>query len=172
MPLENLSPPLRRVVLLLWGATFLGLVFFYGPSQFMELNADLGWPVWRSGPTRALGGLMIVAGVGVMLYCTGLFARVGRGTPVPAAPPENLVIRGLYGYSRNPIYVADVTVWFGIFLFAGHAALLLYAVLATTVVELVILLWEEPVLKRRFGSQYDAYREKVPRWLPLGLGGS
>lgn len=172
MALENLRPPLRRVVLLLWGALYIWLVFFYGPTQFMELNADLRWPVWRSEPTRVLGGLMIVVGVGVMLYCTGLFARVGRGTPIPAAPPENLVIRGLYGYSRNPIYVADVTVWFGIFLFAGHAALLLYAVIATTLVELVILLWEEPVLKRRFGSQYDAYRERVPRWLPLGLGGS
>ena len=82
------------------------------------------------------------------------------------------MIRGLYGYSRNPIYVADVSVWFGIFFFAGHSALLLYAVIATTLVELVILLWEEPVLKRRFGSQYDAYREEVSRWLPLGRGGS
>ncbi|NRA76454.1 MAG: isoprenylcysteine carboxylmethyltransferase family protein [Planctomycetes bacterium] len=172
MALERYPPPLRRVVLLLWGAAFVWLVFVYGPTQFMEMNADLGWPVWRSGPTAVLGVAMIVVGVGVMLHCTGLFARVGRGTPVPAVPPEKLVIQGLYRYSRNPIYVADVTVWFGIFLFAGHAALLLYAVIATILIELVILLWEEPVLKRRFGSQYDAYRERVPRWLPLGFGGS
>lgn len=172
MALETLHPPLRRLVLALWGAAFVWLVFFYAPSQFIDMNAELSWPVWRTGPTEALGIVMIVGGVGVMLYCTGLFARVGRGTPVPAAPPENLVIRGPYRYSRNPIYVADVAVWFGIFLFKGHAALLLYAVIATILVELVILLWEEPVLKRRFGSQYDAYREKVPRWLPLGLRGS
>lgn len=172
MALESLPPTLRRVFLAVWGVAFVWLVFFYGPSQFMEMNADLGWPVWRTGPTRVLGVPMIVSGVGVMLYCTGLFAKVGRGTPIPAAPPENLVIQGLYRYSRHPIYVADVAVWFGIFLFEGHAALLLYAVIATVVVELVIVLWEEPVLKRRFGRQYDAYREKVPRWLPLRLGGS
>jgi protein-S-isoprenylcysteine O-methyltransferase Ste14 len=172
MALASLHPLLQRVVLALWGAAFVWLVFFYAPSQFMGMNADLGWPVWRTGATRVLGIVMIVVGVGVMVYCTGLFAKVGRGTPVPAAPPENLVIQGLYRYSRNPIYVADVAVWFGIFLFEGHAALLLYAAIATILVELVILLWEEPVLKRRFGSQYDAYRESVPRWLRLGFGGS
>jgi protein-S-isoprenylcysteine O-methyltransferase Ste14 len=172
MALESLPPTLRRAVLALWGAAFVWLVFFYGPSRFMEMNADLGWPIWRTGPTRALGLLMIVGGVALMLHCAGLFARVGRGTPIPAAPPEKLVIQGPYRHVRHPIYVADVAVWFGIFLFEGHAALLLYAVIATLLVELVIVLWEEPVLRRRFGSQYDAYCEAVPRWFPLRLGGS
>lgn len=171
MALERLHPTLRRGVLALWGIAFVWLVFFFGPSQFIAMNADLGWPVWRTGPTRVLGVGMIASGVGVMLYCMGLFARVGRGTPIPAAPPENLVISGLYRYSRNPIYVADVAIWLGIFLLEGHAALLLYAVIATLLVEGVILLWEEPDLKRRFGSEYEAYCEKVPRWLPLGFRG-
>ena len=80
----------------------------------------------------------------------------------------------------NRITVTDIDIPFGrmigillkLMLAAIPAMLLLYAVIATILVELVILLWEEPVLKRRFGSQYDAYREKVPRWLPLGLPGS
>ena len=167
MALESLPPPLRRVVLGLWGVTFVWLVFFYFPSLFIDVNADLGWPVWRTGASQVLGALMIVGGFAVMLYCTGLFARLGRGTPIPAAPPEKLVIRGLYAYSRNPIYVADVSVWLGIFLFQGHAALLLYAAIATAAVQLVIVLWEEPDLERRFGSRYDDYRRAVPRWLPL-----
>jgi protein-S-isoprenylcysteine O-methyltransferase Ste14 len=33
-----------------------------------------------------------------------------------------------------------------------------------------VVLWEEPVLRRRFGSEYEAYRERVPRWLLLHLG--
>ena len=167
MAFESLNPALRRVVLALWGATFVWLVFLYAPFQLMQLNAELGWPVWRSVPTRVLGLLMITGGAGMMLYCTGLFARIGRGTPVPAAPPEKLVIQGPYRYSRNPIYVAYVAVWFGIFFFQGHAALLLYALIASLLVELVILFWEEPVLERRFGSEYDEYRARVPRWLPL-----
>jgi len=121
MTLEILPPPLRRAVLALWGATFVGLVFFYLPSQFIEMNAELGWPVWRTGPSRALGGLLIAGGA----------------------------------------------VWFGIFLFEDHAALLLYAAIATLLVELVVVLWAAPVLERRFGGEYAAYQEEVPRWLPL-----
>jgi len=172
MALEGLPPLLRRVVLALWAVTYVWLVFFFFPYQCMELNADLGWPVWQTGLGKAVGLFLIVAGVAVMLYCTGVFAKIGRGTPIPAAPPENLVIQGLYRYSRNPIYVADVAVWLGIFLFAGHAALLLYAVVATLAVELVVRLWEEPDLARRFGSRYDDYCRQVPRWIPLGSRGS
>ena len=172
MTLESLPPPLRRGLLTIWGAVFAWLIFFYGPARFMEVNADLSWPIWRSGPSRAFGVLIIVVGVCAVLYCMRLFAKVGHGTPIPAAPPENLVVLGLYGYSRNPIYVAYVTLWFGIFLFQGHAALLLYTVVATACVEFVIVFWEEPVLKRRFGEQYDAYQKKVPRWLLPGLRSS
>lgn len=169
MTLESLPLPVRRGVLLLWAAAFVWLVFFYLPSVFIELNDDLGWPVWRSIPGQALGLALIASGVAAMLYCTGLFARVGRGTPVPASPPEQLVVQGLYRYSRNPIYVADVAVWLGIFLWEGHAALLLYAALASLAVEGVVRLWEEPGLRRRFGRQYEAYCRAVPRWLPLGV---
>ncbi len=173
MAFETLSRPLRRAALALWFAAFYWLIFFFLPSQFIEMNVDLGWPVWQSVTTRIVGGLMIAGGIGVILYCTGLFAWIGGGTPVPAAPPEKLVIRGLYRYSRNPIYVANVAVWLGIFLLAGHAALLLYAVIATAVAELVIVQWEEPGLKRRFGNEYAAYLHEVPRWLsfPLHPGG-
>ena len=63
--------------------------------------------------------------------------------------------------------MADVAVWLGIFLFFGHAALLLYAVAGALVLEGVIVLWEEPDLRRRFGGEYEAYVAAVPRWLPL-----
>jgi protein-S-isoprenylcysteine O-methyltransferase Ste14 len=171
MALESLPPPLRRGVLALWSVAFVWLVFFYFPSRFVGMNDGLGWPVWRTGPSRVVGAVLIVCGACVILYCVGLFARVGHGTPIPASPPENLVVRGLYRYSRNPIYVGDVTVWLGIFLFEGHAALLLYAIIATGAVALVVRLWEEPDLKQRFGSAYETYCREVPRWIPLGARG-
>ncbi len=167
MARASLRPLLRRGGLSVWFVIFYWLLFFLLPSLFIEWNAELGWPVWRSGPSGALGAVMVVSGVGVILHCTGLFAFIGRGTPVPVAPPENLVIRGLYRYSRNPIYVANVVVWLGIFLWEGHVALLLLTVMAITVTELVIVLSEEPGLRKRFGSDYEGYCARVPRWLPL-----
>lgn len=167
MALPSLPQLLRRVILAVWFATFYWLLFLYLPSLFIEWNAELGWPVWHSGPTRAVGALLMLAGGGVILHCTGLFAFVGRGTPVPVAPPDKLVIRGLYRYSRNPIYVANVVVWLGIFLWEGHAALLVLTTLAIAITELVIVVSEEPGLRRRFGSEYENYCTRVPRWLPL-----
>lgn len=167
MALPSLPLLLRRVGLSVWFLAFYWLLFFFLPSVSIEWNAELGWPVLRSGPTRILGALMVVCGVGVLAHCTGLFAFVGRGTPVPVAPPEKLVIGGLYRYSRNPIYVANVAVWLGMFLWAGHLALLLLTVTGIIVTELVIVLSEEPGLRRRFGRDYEDYCARVPRWLPF-----
>ena len=157
---------LRRVAALIWGPIFILLIFVVFPGEMIDFNEELGWPRWRSVPGQVLGVALILAGAGVAIYCSGLFARVGRGTPVPFDPPVKLVASGLYRYSRNPIYVADVAIWLGIFLFLGHLALLLYAVLCTVAVQAVIVWWEEPDLRTRFGEDYARYVRSVPRWLP------
>ena len=72
---------------------------------------------------------------------------------------------GLYQLSRNPIYLAYVTIGVGIFLVEGHLALLPYAGLLFLMSELYLVGWEEPALVRRFGSEYQDYCQRVPRWL-------
>jgi len=104
-------------------------------------------------------------GVAVFLHCSGLFARVGRGTPVPAEPPKRLVTNGLFRYSRNPIYVAYAAVLLGEFLWFGHVALLAYLGLYILAAQAIIVWWEEPVLRRRFGDDYLRYTGEVRRWL-------
>ncbi len=47
-------------------------------------------------------------GVAGLVECFGRFALKGHGTPAPIAPPENLVVSGLYRHVRNPMYVAVV----------------------------------------------------------------
>ena len=113
-----------------------------------------------------MGALLVLGGAGVALYCSSLFRRIGLGTPVPIEPPQQLVVSGLYRYSRNPIYVADVAILLGIFLVGGWATQLLYALVVTGLIHALIVLHEEPVLQRRFGEPYARYVQRVPRWLP------
>ena len=167
MTLERLPSGLRRAVLATWYVAFFATIFVYFPSLFVDLNAEMAWPGWQSTPTRWAGVAGIVGGIAMILYCTGLFVRRGRGTPVPAAPPQELVLQGPYRFSRNPIYVAYVAVWLGIFLVLGHAALALYAALGTAALVGVVRLWEEPELERRFGSRWLDYCRAAPRWIPL-----
>src|SRR3712207_1384384 len=57
-------------------------------------------------PLRVLGLVLIVAGAGVLLDAFARFVVEGLGTPAPIAAPQRLVVGGLYGYVRNPMYLA------------------------------------------------------------------
>ena len=107
----------------------------------------------------------MLLGVAAFLYCSGLFASVGQGSPVPSAPPKRLVTDGLFRYSRHPIYVAYAAVLLGEFLWFRHATLLGYLGLYVLGVQAVIVWWEEPVLRQRFGEDYSRYARDVRRWL-------
>ncbi|MGH7894546.1 MAG: methyltransferase family protein [Candidatus Binatia bacterium] len=146
----------------------LGTVFVLGPIGFIALNGAMGWPRWESDVARVLGGIVIIAGIAVALYCSSLFARIGQGTPVPIEPPTRLVVAGLYRYSRNPMYVADVVILLGLFLHRGDLTLLLYVGLFVATTHAWVVLREEPVLRKRFGDDYARYERAVPRWISLG----
>ena len=150
---------------LVLGAVFVLVVFMRLPSWAIDLNRELSWPVWQTGPGQVLAVPLFVAGVGVVLYCTGLFAKLGRGSPVPVDPPTELVLAGLYRYSRNPIYVAYGMILCSYFLYSGEIALLAHAAMTLAFFEAWILFVEEPGLRRRFGPAYESYTREVPRWL-------
>ena len=104
-PLERfraLPLAVRRPLALIPGLLFVWLVFFAGPALMMDWNEARGWPRWQHPLLRVAGGLLVVAGVGVTLYCSQLFERLGRGTPIPVDPPKELVVAGPYRWSRNP----------------------------------------------------------------------
>jgi protein-S-isoprenylcysteine O-methyltransferase Ste14 len=117
------------------------------------------------GPLPLAGLALIAAGAAVLVHAFARFVLDGLGTPAPAAPPEQLVVRGLYRHVRNPMYVAVVTVIVGQALLLD-LALLLYAAVAATVMVTFVRIWEEPDLRRRFGASYDEYRRAVPGWWP------
>src|SRR5262245_14596876 len=70
-------------------------------------------PLFGLQATRAVGMLMIAAGLPGLIDSFARFALQGLGTPAPIAPPQNLVVTGLYRYVRNPMYVAVVAVILG-----------------------------------------------------------
>jgi protein-S-isoprenylcysteine O-methyltransferase Ste14 len=115
----------------------------------------------------AVGWLLIAAGIALYLACAFWgFALRGKGTPLPIDPPKKLVVEGPYRVVRNPMY------WSVAFVMLGEAAVfhslalagLAAAFFAAT--NLFVLFYEEPVLRRKFGAEYEDYCRRVPRWLP------
>ena len=116
--------------------------------------------------TRILGGILIIVGVPGVVDSFARFALEGLGTPAPIAPPQKLVVTGLYRYVRNPIYIAVVAVIFGQALLFGDWRLLWYGALLWLFFHVWVVMIEEPTLKQTFGTEYESFRTNVPRWIP------
>jgi protein-S-isoprenylcysteine O-methyltransferase Ste14 len=138
-----------------------GLVAGLGPWLVTGWSTNGWWP-----PVRALGGLMIGAGLAVLLPAFVRFVVEGIGTPAPVAPPERLVVGGPYRYVRNPMYLAVAALIFGQALLLGQTDLVLYGAAFCVTVAAFVHGYEEPALSRRFGTEYEDYRRAVPAWLP------
>ncbi len=94
------------------------------------------------------------------------FVRVGRGTLVPTAPTQHLVVSGLYRYVRNPMYVGVVVSLAGETLLFRSEELLIFLAAAWLATHLFVCFYEEPTLRRRHPEEYPLYQSHVPRWLP------
>jgi protein-S-isoprenylcysteine O-methyltransferase Ste14 len=115
----------------------------------------------------AAGILFIAVGVALYFACAFWgFALRGKGTPAIFDPPKKLVEEGPYRIVRNPMY------WSVAFVLLGEALVfhsLTLAGLAAALfagANLFVLFYEEPVLRRKFGAEYEDYCRRVPRWLP------
>jgi protein-S-isoprenylcysteine O-methyltransferase Ste14 len=82
------------------------------------------------------------------------------------APPEHLVVGGLYRYVRNPMYIAVIATIVGQVLVLAQPGLLVYAAVVAAAMAGFVHGYEEPTLSEQFGTEYDAYRRAVPAWLP------
>lgn len=153
--------PLRAV---LAGCFMLYLLVSLGiPVAF-----SLPWQVSFFGLFGVLAGVLLVAlGICLQIWSfrqLGWRRALGRELFLPASESE-LVTTGIYAHSRNPLYLAAILLLLGLFflvrltplgfltvIFAGHFV--------------AVAKWEEAELRSRFGDEYEAYRRRVPLFIP------
>jgi len=122
------------------------------------------WPYSFSNVRSLVAMLLIAVGAGLCWKTVSLFIEYGEGTPAPFDPPRKLVIRGPYIYMRNPMMVAVCLVLSGEALLFASVPLGLWFLFFFGLCLILIPLWEEPDLEKRFGESYREYKQKVPRW--------
>jgi len=149
------------LIALLYGLTTLILL----PLLFIWLNIQLSLPIYSFHLLKLFGIALMMCGVAIWLYSIALFYFSGKGTPVPTNPPKELVIKGSYKYTRNPMYVGKLVILLGYFCIFGHIFLLLNLVIVAIFFHFFITCYEEPILKNKFGNSYIEYCKKVPRWI-------
>ena len=124
---------------LLWTILLPGIFAGYVPWRYFGLERaqlDVG--------ARQLFGLFCI-GLGAVLLaaCIFEFARSGRGTLSPVDPPRHLVVRGLYRYVRNPMYLSVTLIVLGEILITRSSALAFYWVVWFAAVNLFVMGYED-----------------------------
>jgi protein-S-isoprenylcysteine O-methyltransferase Ste14 len=163
-----MTSSLRRIGLFVEAIAFTMLVpvvvAFWLPRAFLD-ERRLTWPVsWSAVQFAAL--LPLGLGTAIYLRCLWEFATKGRGIPAPIDHPKQLVVTGLYRYVRNPMYVGVLLFLLGESLFLQYWGFLFYAMTWLLFAHVGVLVYEEPNLRRKFGSSYEHYTAKVHRWVP------
>ena len=115
---------------------------------------------------RYLGVLPMAIGFSILLKCIWDFAAIGRGTLAPVDPPKTLIVRGLYRFVRNPMYVGVLLALAGEALWFLSWELVLFAGAFFGLVHSFVVFYEEPTLRRQFGESYEGYWQSVNRWVP------
>lgn len=121
---------------------------------------------WIAASFIVVGAALAFAGLIVLLRAFARFVSEGLGTPAPVAPTERLVVGGDYRYVRNPMYVAVEVIVLGQTLVFQSVPLVLYALMIWSIMAAFVRWHEEPVLRSRFGAQYEQYRASVRAWWP------
>ena len=105
------------------------------------------------------GGLIALAGVWEF--------RRARTTVNPLAPRRatTLVQTGVFGLTRNPMYLGMLLVLIGWAAYLGNAASLLVLPLFVWLLNTLQVLPEERILHERFGEHFTRYAGRVRRWV-------
>jgi protein-S-isoprenylcysteine O-methyltransferase Ste14 len=122
--------------------------------------------ITRNSGLLALAIILLVLGIAGYLWCALDFAFRGRGTPFPGDPPKVLVVKGLYKYVRNPMYISVLTVLLGECALFASWQLLEYSAAVAVMFHLFVLIYEEPALRRQMGPAYEDYCREMRRWVP------
>lgn len=140
------------------------LIFLGG----LLVGACLSWfyplPFLPPAISIAAGAILILAGFGIIIAAIVQMRRAETNVE-PWKPTTAILDTGVYGFSRNPIYLAMALIYLGVTFAFNRFWLLPPLVFVLLVVHFGVIAREEKYLTRKFGDEYLRYKNLVRRWL-------
>jgi protein-S-isoprenylcysteine O-methyltransferase Ste14 len=151
--------PIPVFVLVIGKIALLCCVFFF-IAKSLSPDAML----YDSGVTQGAGIVLYMSGLAIVLIA---LIQLGQSTAV-GLPERNteLKTRGLYRFTRNPIYLGGFAICIGSCFYAIHPVNILCCTIVIGI-HLRIVRKEEEFLEKRFGQQWLDYRQQVPRYMGI-----
>ena len=130
------------------------------------INSDGHTLIEAIGNFRFIGPIFILIGIIGCLTCYWNFIFDAKGSPLIEGMQKHLIVKGLYRYVRNPIYISWYLILFGEAIYFQSQDLILYLLGWMVVFQIKVVFCEEPYLSVTFGESYESYRKSVRRWRP------
>ena len=115
-------------------------------------------------PANLVGLLPLAVGIYLNLAADRLL-KCHHTTVKPFQESTALLTTGVYGHTRNPMYLGFVFLLLGIALLLGSAVPFVIVALFPVLIDRMYIRVEETMLRDRFGDEWVAYRASVRKWL-------
>ncbi len=143
-------PPLIYLSGIIPGSIF---TYLFPPGGFLPRNFSL-----------FLGVTLISIAV-VIIALALLTMRRAKTNVEPWKPTTAIVSDGVFGISRNPIYLSMTLFYLGVASLVNSVWLFLFLFPVLFVIHYGVILREEQYLERKFGAKYLGYKARVRRWI-------
>jgi protein-S-isoprenylcysteine O-methyltransferase Ste14 len=140
------------------------LIFLAGLAVGFGLEALLPGTSMPAVVQWGVGGVLVVAGLGLLAWFNTAFSR--KGTAVePWKPTTAIVTTGPYRLTRNPAYLGMALTYVGIALMSDALWVLLPLPVVLAVIDRAVIAREERYLERKFGEEYLDLKRRRRRWV-------
>ncbi len=104
--------------------------------------------------------------VGLPICLLGLIMLTVAMVNTATTPLDEPFTRGLYRYSRHPIYLTQILMFIGGGIASASWVFLLFSILRT-IASFMLVTPEERFCLERYGDAYREYMNKTPRWIGI-----
>jgi len=104
--------------------------------------------------------------IGLPIFLLGAIMNTVASVNFATAPLAELVSKGIYRYSRHPIYVSFLLMFIGAGVATASWLLLLFAVVLTILMNPLVIP-EERFCLDKYGDSYRKYMNRTPRWIGM-----
>ena len=153
-------------------ATLVQMVLFWGlflgvaPLVISWLEQRWGLSIQFPPMVDWIGFAVLASASALGVWSALTMSLIGRGTPLPSAMANRLVIAGPYRYVRNPMAVAGIVQGVAVGLILSSWLVVTYALVGSLLWNYAVRPLEEADLEQRFGRSFREYRDRVRCWVP------
>ncbi len=138
---------------------FYGALFIPSPDLFSREMFGNNYYIWP-----IVTGLSVTISGQLIRGCTIGLAYIGRGGMNGKPHADELVTRGIFRHTRNPLYIGNILMLLGVGILSNSVYFVCTMIPVFLFIYQSIILAEEKFLRGKFGFAYDAYTELVSRW--------